>query len=414
MGVLECCHPTIALRSVNYALSSAVECSRCGTEFVPVDALRGTVDAYKRALRDIASRPTVERNPNGDDQAAWTMQLIAREALDVSDVRDELRGTAFEVEEVESATPRGAVDNEMVERGAQHLIRSYSWADPSDNDLAWRVARGVLRAAHDTPRGAVGARGLTDLERDSLVGLVAMIANDGLDTYGITGKEAAAVHRALEKLATPRGAVGPLEEVQRAKLRDLIACMGSTSHDDERALAAADALALLVEPATPRGAVDPSGRGEPVRHFWASTDPAPDRFVLWRGNGGVDWEVEYVRADHPRGAVSSADATRDVIRMGAALEAAEQERDRYREALEGIACSFDRWTPPLTHPNGDMSDPAYAGAAAWAAVAEALTALRRIAAGPNDQPSAEPWSKAEALIALDRIEKAAQQQRGPS
>jgi hypothetical protein len=33
------------------------------------------------ALREIATRPTVERNPDGDDQAAWTMQLIAREAL---------------------------------------------------------------------------------------------------------------------------------------------------------------------------------------------------------------------------------------------------------------------------------------------------------------------------------------------
>lgn len=36
---------------------------------------------YEAALREIATRPTVERNPDGDDQAAHTMQLIAREAL---------------------------------------------------------------------------------------------------------------------------------------------------------------------------------------------------------------------------------------------------------------------------------------------------------------------------------------------
>jgi hypothetical protein len=77
----ECPHPETYLRRVNYTLASAIECSRCGTEFVPTDTLRGTVDVYKRALREIASRPTVERNPDGDDQAAWSMQLIAREAL---------------------------------------------------------------------------------------------------------------------------------------------------------------------------------------------------------------------------------------------------------------------------------------------------------------------------------------------
>jgi hypothetical protein len=33
------------------------------------------------ALREIAERPTVERNPDGVDQAAATMQLIAREAI---------------------------------------------------------------------------------------------------------------------------------------------------------------------------------------------------------------------------------------------------------------------------------------------------------------------------------------------
>jgi hypothetical protein len=38
-------------------------------------------DRYRAALEDIERRATVERNPDGDDQAAATMQLIAREAL---------------------------------------------------------------------------------------------------------------------------------------------------------------------------------------------------------------------------------------------------------------------------------------------------------------------------------------------
>lgn len=44
------------------------------------------------------------------------------------------------------------------------------------------------------------------------------------------------------------------------------------------------------------------------------------------------------------------------------------ERDHYRGALERIERLQDRWSAPLTHPVGDMRDPAYAGAAAWAAV----------------------------------------------
>lgn len=40
-----------------------------------------TVAAYREALQEIATRPTVERSPDGDDQAAETMQLLARETL---------------------------------------------------------------------------------------------------------------------------------------------------------------------------------------------------------------------------------------------------------------------------------------------------------------------------------------------
>lgn len=44
----------------------------------------------------------------------------------------------------------------------------------------------------------------TEFERDALSGLVAAIVGDGLDTYGLSGKEQAAVHRALSKLVAPR------------------------------------------------------------------------------------------------------------------------------------------------------------------------------------------------------------------
>lgn len=47
-----------------------------------IGSLRRQLAGAVEALREIAARPTVERNPDGDDQAAHTMQLIAREALE--------------------------------------------------------------------------------------------------------------------------------------------------------------------------------------------------------------------------------------------------------------------------------------------------------------------------------------------
>jgi hypothetical protein len=47
----------------------------------PIEALADENYQLRKALEEIATRPTVERNPDGVDQAAWTMQLIAREAL---------------------------------------------------------------------------------------------------------------------------------------------------------------------------------------------------------------------------------------------------------------------------------------------------------------------------------------------
>lgn len=41
----------------------------------------------------------------------------------------------------------------LVERGAQRLIRMYSFFEPSDNDYAWRAARAVLDAALSATEG---------------------------------------------------------------------------------------------------------------------------------------------------------------------------------------------------------------------------------------------------------------------
>ncbi|MEJ7783392.1 MAG: hypothetical protein WKF96_01225 [Solirubrobacteraceae bacterium] len=38
-------------------------------------------DRYRDALHEIAVSATVQRNPDGDDQAAVTMRMIARETL---------------------------------------------------------------------------------------------------------------------------------------------------------------------------------------------------------------------------------------------------------------------------------------------------------------------------------------------
>lgn len=56
-------------------------CLTCGLR-AERDAAVARAERAEAALRDIADRPTVERNPDGVDQAAWTMQLIAREALE--------------------------------------------------------------------------------------------------------------------------------------------------------------------------------------------------------------------------------------------------------------------------------------------------------------------------------------------
>lgn len=49
-------------------------------------------------------------------------------------------------------------------------------------------------------------------------------------------------------------------------------------------------------------------------------------------------------------------------------DALRAEVERLRETLTEIERLKAKWDAPLTHPVGDMSDPAYAGAAAWAAV----------------------------------------------
>lgn len=65
--------------------------ARCTPNHADAGTIQGGItdladlaDRYREALEEIARRPTVERNPDGDDQAAATMQLIARETLDTS------------------------------------------------------------------------------------------------------------------------------------------------------------------------------------------------------------------------------------------------------------------------------------------------------------------------------------------
>jgi hypothetical protein len=58
----------------------------------PGERLRAERDRFKEALREIAwEMPTTERNPDGDEQAAYSMQLVARAGLGEPD--HELTGT---------------------------------------------------------------------------------------------------------------------------------------------------------------------------------------------------------------------------------------------------------------------------------------------------------------------------------
>ncbi len=45
------------------------------------EQLQQAVGFYRNILEQIVAMPEVQRNPDGDDQAAATMQLMAREAL---------------------------------------------------------------------------------------------------------------------------------------------------------------------------------------------------------------------------------------------------------------------------------------------------------------------------------------------
>jgi hypothetical protein len=73
------------------------------------------------------------------DDARWiTVRVSLPPTLDVSDVRDELRGTAFAVEEVEPATTPGAVERaEKAEARVKELLgvlRVLRSGLPSDDD----------------------------------------------------------------------------------------------------------------------------------------------------------------------------------------------------------------------------------------------------------------------------------------
>jgi hypothetical protein len=46
-------------------------------------------------------------------------------------------------------------------------------------------------------------------------------------------------------------------------------------------------------------------KGGAGRVFWPSDERPSGPITFWRGNGGVDWEVEYVPAERLRGAVDA-------------------------------------------------------------------------------------------------------------
>jgi hypothetical protein len=62
-------------------------------------------------------------------------------------------------------------------------------------------------------------------------------------------------------------------------------------------------------------------------------------------------------------------------------DAAREDAERLAEALKEIDGLPKRWDAPLSHPCGDMSDPAYRGAAAWAVVGSAAHLIAHKALG---------------------------------
>jgi hypothetical protein len=64
----------------------------------------------------------------------------------------------------------------------------------------------------------------------------------------------------------------------------------------------------------------------------------------------------------------------------------EAEVERLREALQRIERLKDRWSAPISHPVGDTSDPAYAGAAAWAAVGSEAHKIASVALSRSESP----------------------------
>lgn len=72
-------------------------------------------------------------------------------------------------------------------------------AGPRGEDGAPRYYEVVRDPRTQQPRAFRPA--LTEHERQALVPLVAAVANDGLDTYGLSPSQQAAVRRALGKLA---------------------------------------------------------------------------------------------------------------------------------------------------------------------------------------------------------------------
>jgi hypothetical protein len=105
----------------------------------------------------------------------------------------------------------------------------------------------VAIAADEQLRGAVR---FTELERDALLDLVEAIATDGLDTYGLSGKEQAAVGRALAKLGGRQATAGELaRNVPGSDEKEEVVRLREQVHG------AVEALRAIVAEPNPGGAV---------------------------------------------------------------------------------------------------------------------------------------------------------------
>lgn len=102
---------------------------------------------------------------------------------------------------------------------------------------------------------------------------------------------------------------------------------------------------LVVRPPDDQGVVKEIDRSMTVRHFWARTDPPPERLILWRGavtREGRGWEVAYVRADELRGAVDLLREARTYVERCNLAEATDDSRRLLMQIADLTGGQHDR------------------------------------------------------------------------